>query len=229
MKPEKQLSTPTKVCKICFKEIKNGAYHDFLNNGVICYNCLREMNPEFIDFEIDGVSGLAIYEYADFVKTKIFEFKGCGDYELKNVFLGPFSPELRLIYRNYELVPVPSYKDKEDNKGDHVVDMFSCLGLKMHEIFIKTEKHKQSDQNYFERQKIGNYIKLKDELPDFTNKSILLVDDICTTGSSLKACLKLLKQLNPKRVKILVVAKRLLQPEEIAFLQHSNVVERKFL
>ena len=39
------------------------------------------------------------------------------------------------------------------------------------------------------------------------NKKVLLVDDIHTTGSSIDACLKMIRQGQPKDIKVLVIAK----------------------
>ena len=220
MKPAKQLSTPTKVCKICFKEIKNGAYHDFLNNGIICYNCLNQLSPKFIEFKIDDTECLAIYEYADFVKEKIYQYKGCGDFELANVFIAPFLLELKALYHDFEIVLVPSHKEE-----NHVYYMFSCLGLKMHDIFYKSEKHKQSDQKYKDRKEVYKYIHLKNEENiDFNGKKLLLVDDVCTTGSTLRSCIKMLKKLEPAKIQVLVIAKRVFSENEVEELKkHEGI------
>ena len=202
LKPDKPLSTPTKICKICFKEIKNG--------GIICYSCLNQLNPSFIEFKIDDVECLAIYEYSDFVKEKIYQYKGCGDFELANVFVGPFALELKTLFRDFEIVLVPSHKEE-----NHVSYMFNCLGLNMHDIFYKSENHKQSDQNYHKRHEVGKFIKFKEGKADLAGKKILLVDDVCTTGSTLKACIKKIKDLNPLNLKVLVIAKRVFSEEEL--------------
>lgn len=217
LKPDKPLSTPTKICKICFKEIKNGAYHDFLNNGIICYSCLNQLNPSFIEFKIDDVECLAIYEYSDFVKEKIYQYKGCGDFELANVFVGPFALELKTLFRDFEIVLVPSHKEE-----NHVSYMFNCLGLNMHDIFYKSENHKQSDQNYHKRHEVGKFIKFKEGKADLAGKKILLVDDVCTTGSTLKACIKKIKDLNPLNLKVLVIAKRVFSEEELNELRQKE-------
>ena len=218
---DRPLSTPTRTCKICFKEIKNGAYHDFLDNGIICYNCLNQLDPKFIEYQIDDVSCLAIYEYSDYDKSKIYEYKGCGDFELANVFVGPFLNELKSLYRNYEIVLVPSHKEE-----NHVYYMFNCLGLKMHDIFYKSEKHKQSDQKYKDRKEVYKFIHLKDKSVDLKGKKILLVDDVCTTGSTLKACIKMLKEMNPERIEVLVVAKRVFTKDEIEELKKNEGIKK---
>ena len=209
----------TKICKVCFKEIKNGAYHDFLTNGVICYNCINQLDPKFLEFCIDEMECLSIYEYSDFIKDKIFEYKGCGDFELANVFVAPFVNELRALYRNYEIVLVPSHKEE-----NHVYFMFSCLGLKIHDIFYKSEKHKQSDQHYQARKEVGKYIKFRDNLPDLKGKKLLLVDDVCTTGSTLRACIQYLKTLSPEIIKVLVIAKRVFSEEEVEEIKRKEGV-----
>ena len=220
MKQEPQFKTPTKVCKVCFKEIKDGSYHSILNEGAICYSCLNEMHPEFIEFQIDDIEALSLYEYDGVIKERIYQYKGCGDFELNNIFVGPFVNELRFLYHNYEIVVAPSHN--VEKMGNHVIFMFQCLGLTIHDIFLKTEPIKQSDQSYFARKEICKYIKFKDDLPNLEGKNLLLVDDICTTGSTLKSCIKLLKELNPKKIKILVIAKRVFSEEEKAELARNS-------
>ena len=84
-----------------------------------------------------------------------------------------------------------------------------------HDIFYKSENHKQSDQNYHKRHEVGKFIKFKEGKADLAGKKILLVDDVCTTGSTLKACIKKIKDLNPLNLKVLVIAKRVFSEEEL--------------
>ena len=56
-----------------------------------------------------------------------------------------------------------------------------------------------------EREKIGNYLTI-DEV-DLSNKKILLVDDVYTTGSTIKSMIKLVKEKGAKKVKVLIMSK----------------------
>jgi predicted amidophosphoribosyltransferase len=66
------------------------------------------------------------------------------------------------------------------------------------------EDVKQSLKSALDRRLIANAIKLKDPIAR-DHPHILLVDDVCTTGSSLKACHDLLKN-EETTVSIMVLA-----------------------
>src|SRR5699024_2654283 len=73
---------------------------------------------------------------------------------------------------------------------------------------IKTKNViEQSKLNREERkQNIQNVYELKNK-QILNNRKILLIDDIYTTGNTINECSKILKQANPKRIDVLVLAK----------------------
>jgi competence protein ComFC len=150
---------------------------------------------------------LAIYEYDDFIREKLYLLKGCFDIELAPIFLSDFGPILRLIYAGYYVVPVPSYiVEDEIREFNHVEEIFAPLKLTFMKIIKKTTRIKQSDQKVDKRKNIINFLEVKNgEL--ITNKKILLVDDVYTTGSTIDACIKLLEPYKPKKISILVMSK----------------------
>lgn len=175
-------------------------------NDHICDTCYKKFNPIFIHHQINDIKALSIYYYDDDIKTFLYQLKGCYDIEISSIFLANFKYLLRIRYSSYILVPIPSYKvDDEQREFNHVEEIFKELKLPMLKILYKSEKYKQSDQKAKDRHLISNYLKVSD-LKDVYNKRILLVDDVITTGSTLKAAIELIKKGHPKSIRILTIA-----------------------
>ena len=197
-----------KHCKICFKEIKINDICRLFNKDIcVCQECQKQLNPQFIYFDVDGYKALALYDYSEFIKKQIYLFKGCVDYEMKDVFLNLFIKEIKLAYSGYTIVPIPSYKEDDEIRGfNHVIEVFKQTGLEINEIIEKTDHFKQAEHSANKRKEIKKYLRLISNEP-LTKKKVLIVDDIYTTGSTMKAAINLVERLNPKTIKVLVLAK----------------------
>lgn len=196
------------ICKLCFKEFHvNSFNHLFNKKTYICNQCKNKIVPRFNIFKIDGVKCFSIYDYDDFFKSLIYQFKGCKDIELAPIFLYDYRLFLQFKYLGYHMVLVPSYYQDDIDRGfNHVNEIFKFIKLKKLNILTKTSHIKQSDGTIQQREKIGDHLAI-DKNVDLTNKRILLVDDISTSGNTLKACIKLLKEHNAKKIQCLVICK----------------------
>lgn len=165
------------------------------------------MEPKFIAFKVDGYSAVAIYEYNATIKKLVYQYKGCYDYVLNQAFLNMYANELRIRYSDYVVAPVPSFKKDDEIRGfNHVVEIFKNIGLTMLDILTKTEKHKQATSTVNERREVYKVLELKEHI-DLRKKKVLIVDDIYTTGSTMKSAINLIEKLNPKKISVLVMAK----------------------
>ena len=172
----------------------------------ICLRCFYEMNPRYFRWKIGSVHALAIYPYDQTFQSMLYQYKGCGDIELAPVFLERVSWLLKIRYWNYYVVPAPSHASHVEARGfDHVPLAFSGIGRKLVHAIEKTEDVKQSDQTKEGRRSIGKHLRL---LPNtgLAGKRILFVDDVYTTGSTARACLKLLRSLHPRKLAVVVLS-----------------------
>lgn len=198
----------TNICKICLEKTNLNSFNNlFFPKNFICDKCQQSFSPVFKKFSVNGVEALFIYKYDSTTKELLYKFKGCFDFELKDVFLQRFSLFLKLKYFDCSIVHAPSYIDSDVERGfNHVVEMFKPLKLKQLDVLIKTANIKQANCSFIDRKNIKNIIEIKN-LNQVKGKNILLVDDVYTTGSTMRACIDLLKQAGAKTIKILVMSK----------------------
>lgn len=199
----------TNFCVICNKEFEDFSLSNLLskNKRKLCNKCKDELSPKYIKFMHKTIKIRAIYDYNSKIKELIYLFKGCYDYELNSIFLEPCLWYLKLLFFDYYIVWVPSTKIDDKKRGyNHVEEIYKNMGLKMLDMIYKNVDFKQSDLSYQNRLKSIKNFSIKNDA-DLTNKKILLVDDIYTSGTTIEACYNLIKKLKPKNIKVLVLAK----------------------
>ena len=104
------------------------------------------------------------------------------------------------------MIPAPSYQKNDEERGfNHVEEIFSVLNLKMKKCIHKTKQVKQADLTTKEREQIGSVLEIDNV--DLSGKKILLVDDVYTTGSTIKAMINLVRQKGAKKIKVLLMSK----------------------
>lgn len=176
-------------------------------NPTICHRCRKSLAPKFRRWKIDDVKCLSLYEYNDGMRSLIYQFKGCGDYELRTVLVENVRFWAKLRFSHYIVVPAPSWPKHDKERGfNHVYSIFEQLGLPMAQALYKKSDWKQSDQSASGRKEVYKVIGIRDG-KNIKGKNVLLVDDVFTTGSTIKACLALIQKEKPRKVFVLLIAK----------------------
>ena len=194
------------MCKICFRPIEESLHSIIHEDMSICHNCFERFKPKLESFEVEGVNAMYLYPYDQTVQELLYQFKGCFDIELSPIFLEYFRDYLRLKYHNYLVIPAPSSQDADQKRGfNHVEKMFSSLKLPMIKCVHKTQNIKQADLSAKERENVGKILAIDNV--DLRNIKILIVDDVYTTGSTIRSMIRLVQDKQPKRIKVLVMSK----------------------
>ena len=206
-----RLNAPTRICKLCFKDIKGVNLFNLVHPETsICRTCFKDIVGRFIPFRVSGYKALAVYHYDEKIQSLIYQLKGCFDIEIADVFLSRYKDELNLMFHNFVMIPVPSYyKDDLKREFNHVVEIFKILKLPMLKILRKTKGVKQANSTSKQRKDISKYLTIKNS--DLSGKKVLIVDDVYTTGSTMKATIKLVEKLHPKTIKVLVISKTIIK------------------
>lgn len=199
---------PTKVCKLCFCNITNNSLTHLIKSDLnLCPWCYQKLRPIFYKFKVDDYKAESIYQYNLDIKSLLYQLKGCYDIEIAPIFFERFAFEYRLKYKGYILVPAPSSKEDDlKREFNHVLEIYKVLKLPIERIVEKIKQHKQSDHNREGRKEIIKVLQVVNG-EKIRNKKVLIVDDVFTTGSTVRSIIKLLEPYKPKEIRVLVMSK----------------------
>lgn len=191
------------VCQQLINETTNSFIFADLN---LCRHCFNHFPFIYKRFKIDNHDALVIYQYDATIRKMILELKANADIEMAKVFLTPIREFLKCQYSGFTILPVPSIDSQNCKRGfNHLIEIVRPLELPLQNVFYKAKNWKQSNQKKNTRSQIRKVIKIRNITLN-PNKKYLLVDDIMTTGESLKACLRLLDSFLLTKVNVLVIS-----------------------
>ena len=189
------ISKKQALCESCIKQfvlLKNESSCKQCNkSGVkdVCHDCKkwRSINEAL-------EANRSLIKYTDFVKQYLFEWKYKGDVELfKGLF--PFI-DSNIIMKKFKLnrvkvIPIPIHLQREKERAFNQSSLIASLFPNVDEkILIRINNEKQSEKNKKERLNSDNPFQVIKK----GEGDILLVDDLYTTGSTLRHAASKLKE-----------------------------------
>ena len=119
------------------------------------------------------------YQYTGIIKALIHQYKFMKDHYLAQVL----AYQLKLPQIKYDyVVPIPSPKVRDDTRTfNPVTTVLAYKGIQYINLLATDLRPKQSKLSKIERAEASNPFYISLDI-DLTNKEILLVDDIYTTG-----------------------------------------------
>lgn len=180
-----------------------------------CYSSLKKITPEQIeifktrvnDRKFDDI--YILFEFSELFQKLMYFFKYEGYQEIARYFANTIYESINYEYDIITFVPL--HKTKQRERGfnqSEVIASFYCNKSKLsfNNKILKRIKYTMS-QTKLDRQKrqenIGKAFAVE---ADVANKSILLIDDVITTGATLNECAKILKAAKCKKVDIIAMA-----------------------
>lgn len=189
------------LCHACYENLKpilnNHCLKCYKANEVkLCSDCEQwSLSSDGQDYLSRNVS---LYEYNDWVKDFITQWKYRGDYVLgetfKRSFQEVFLREFKTIMKDSVLVPIPLSKERLFERGFNQASQLASFiveyKVEQEDILYRRTNERQSKKTREERLGMKNPFYIKNKI----NKSVILVDDIYTTGQTLRHAAKLLKK-----------------------------------
>lgn len=183
-------------CLYCFQDIqKELSFFDWIRQDtLLCGTCKRKLHKLMVYKQFETFSIYILYLYNDYFESMIYQLKENKDIALKDVFLYDLRQDIFDKFRHHTVIVMPSSQEKIKERGfHHLVEMFTIVGLPILDPFEKLYNWKQSLQSFENRRYIEKVIRLKKNIM-LPNTPLLLVDDVCTSGSTLKCAYNLLQQ-----------------------------------
>lgn len=174
----------SKRCKSCGRQ---------MTKLTTCIDCQRwhHLGDDFVNE--------SIFQYNDAMKDFMHRYKFVGDYQLRMIFQQEIRKKIR---KELVVVPVPISSETKNNRGfNQVVGLLGNIEYIDALIVNSTHKIRQSTLN--RKQRINNKqiftINLK-YASKITGQKVLLVDDIYTTGTTIRHAAEVLRSSGAKQV-----------------------------
>lgn len=211
LKPPKQLCDSChemlklikgELCAICGRPL-DAVPKEYQQNGV-CNDCLRwEKNEHWCGILKKNVS---VYYYNSFMKEILSYYKFRGDYQLAYAFKDDFIQCFRTNYSgSYVIIPIPLSEERLYERGFNQAEVFArFLSSQTASLLSRVHLEKQSKKSRDERLAAKNMFTVIDK-EAIHNRDILLIDDIYTTGTTLRIAAKCLLQEKARSVSSLTL------------------------
>ncbi|WP_449355479.1 ComF family protein [Virgibacillus natechei] len=197
------LAKPKSLCQACEEELE-------IVQGGRCRRCSRISEDAICSdckwwdehTERDSIIyNFSVFTYNDMMQDMIAKWKYRGDYHLGNAFKPYFTRSFQDVFKSLKkeaiAVPIPLSNERLVERGFNQAKMLAdFLPVATKEIITRVHTEKQSKKTRHER--IGT--KNPFEITKPINKAVILVDDIYTTGTTLRHAGTLLHEHGCPRV-----------------------------
>ncbi len=170
-------------------------------DGGLCSDCMEwNRKPEWKGVLERNVS---LFQYNEFMKEVLARYKYRGDYVLAKAlasFMQTAIPKADLF------VPIPLSPERLYERGfNQSKALLTEAGLPCHDLLTRTHTEKQSKKTRRERMTGAQVFRFSET--DLSGKKILLIDDIYTTGTTLRHAAILLKNVGAREVSSFTIAR----------------------
>ncbi|KZE64233.1 hypothetical protein AWM68_14130 [Fictibacillus phosphorivorans] len=193
------------ICRICGRAFS--LFPEQYRQGDCCFDCIRwEEDPTW-----NGVlqQNRSLYVYNDFLKEVIAKLKYRGDAEIVKAFYPVAKTSFRKISRNGLVIPIPLSEERHYKRGFNQAELLARGFSSQPALLLKRKTHeeKQSKKTREERlvQKENPFQVIDAE--KLQGQNVLLVDDVYTTGSTLRYAAKVLLEAGAKQVSSITLAR----------------------
>lgn len=187
------------TCSICSRVLDEP-----FRKGNTCLDCYRwEKDEEWTGHLNKNTS---IFHYNGFMKEVMAKYKYRGDYALAEVFA--FYMKERILQLDYDLITfIPLSNERLKERGfNQAQALLDVSNIGYHPLLSRIHTEKQSKKSRQERISLSQIFQITDKVI-LKEKKIVIMDDIYTTGSTLRHAAKALKLAGAFQVQTMTIAR----------------------
>lgn len=188
------------VCVECMNQFAR------IDETRICTSCGRQMDKSGICIDCQKWHQLgnhfvneSIFQYNDAMRDFMHRYKFVGDYQLRMIFQKEIRKKIR---KDLLIVPIPVSTETKINRGFNQV--IGLLGdIEYVDALMVKEKRKVRQSELNRQQRIHNkqvFTINPKHVSEIIDQKILLVDDIYTTGTTIRHAANVLRANGAKQV-----------------------------
>ena len=148
---------------------------------------------------------VSVYTYNEYMKETMARFKYRGDYEIVHAWKDSFQQTFKEHFpKESHLLPVPLAESRFHERGFNQAEAVANLvDQPLFAGMIRIGQEKQSKKSKWERLLASNPFELTETPPE----NIVIIDDLFTTGSTVRFAAQLMKKAGAKRVSSLTLVR----------------------
>lgn len=195
-------------CLLCEKKIASTPSWQSLfaieETSLICETCSKSFVHVDIKEEDDVVDQVtSLYTYNEPMREFLHQYKFLQDVALAGVFADELRKELNR--KDAIIVPIPMHPQKKiDRTFAHVEEMLVAARVPFEDLLIKTNTEVMGEKTREERLSMCHLFAIKPG-SDIRKTTYILVDDIYTTGTTLRHAATVLKEAGAERVEAITL------------------------
>lgn len=164
-----------------------------------CFDCVRW--EAFFQKNHPLTANYSLYTYNEFMQDIITKWKYRGDYCLREIFREDFNHALQIFVKQKKIqpsiVPIPLSEDRARERGfNQARALAELVESPVSDVMNRAHSEKQSKLGRYARMHTGNPFTVTTEIIG----SVIIVDDIYTTGRTLHHAASLLKSAGASEV-----------------------------
>lgn len=195
------------ICRRCLDKVQKSPQ--------VCFSCHR-FSPRGLTHpscksktKVDGF--LSVYRYSGVIRLSLIRFKYNFAYDVAHELAEAFSNEIspNLIPRNSVIMPIPLHNKRQLWRGFNQAELLGKLVAEnvnldfADNILIRIQNNPQQarlDKVSRLRNTCGIFAVNKSQREKLRGKTIVIFDDVCTTGATIEEAAKVLKREGVEKI-----------------------------